>query len=113
MFLILGTSECKYCHEAKKLLNNLNLKYIYIDLVLKYGDNWRSIFTLLKSILNTQRSIPIIFKDAIGAEKTNTDKIVLDQNSEINFADWQLVGTFFDLQDLIDDTLDLSISDDY
>lgn len=105
MFLILGTSECKYCLESKKLLDSLSLKYTYVDLSLKFGDNWRSIFNTLKSILGTQRTIPIIFTN-------NTDENCDLTPEALKKAGWNLIGDFFSLKDHLDN-LDISISDNY
>lgn len=111
MFLILGTSECKYCIEAKKLLETHSLKYMYIDVSLKLGVNWRSIFVTLKTILNGQRSIPIIFKlkehpmePIEPVEPADYTPALLNQ--------WDLLGSYFELEDSLDDD-PLSIDNDY
>lgn len=107
MFLILGTSECKFCLESKKLLDSLNLKYTYVDLLLKFGDDWRCIFLVLDKVLLKQKSIPIIFHNF----KEQTEVPVLTPQG-LEDAGWKLIGTYFDLQDHVED-LDLSISDNY
>jgi len=125
MFLILGTSECKFCLESKKLLDDTGLEYTYVDLGLKLND-WRSIFTTLKSILNTQRTIPIILQDKNGAEKCRT--IVPTMTStptpvpedltveSLHQSGWTLLGSFFDLEELVNELRDnesIDISDNY
>lgn len=61
MFIIFGTSKCSYCNQSKELLNNHHLKYIYYDLNDLYSD-WKQVFLdLPESLLNSQRSIPLIF----------------------------------------------------
>lgn len=109
MFLILGTSECKYCLESKKLLDSLSLKYTYVDLSLKFEDDWRTIFSILKSILGSQKTIPIIFK---GVEETTVPDALTVES--LHALGWTLVGSNFDLEDLINNMdTDISISDDY
>jgi len=116
MFLILGTSECKFCLESKKLLNDTALKYTYVDLGLKLSD-WRSIFTTLKSILGAQRTIPIIFQDKNGAEKGQSMSVVPEDLTveSLRQSGWTLLGSFFDLEELINELKDNGpiISDDY
>lgn len=123
MFLILGTSECKFCLESKKLLDDTGLEYTYVDLGLKLND-WRSIFTTLKSILNTQRTIPIILQDKNGAEKCRTivptmtpTPVPADLTVEsLHQSGWTLLGSFFDLEELVNELRDnesIDISDNY
>jgi glutaredoxin len=111
MFLILGTLDCKFCIESKKLLDSQHLKYLYYDLTLKYGTEWRSIFNELKSLLKSQKTIPIIFRI-----KTNDSKIEPSVPESFTVEDllkeWDFVGSYFDLEDLMDD-LDISIDNDY
>lgn len=105
MFLVLGTPECKYCLESKQFLDERGLKYTYIDLTIGLGDNWRSIFSDLKSIIGAQRTIPIIFRSE------DTAKVPDGLTSE-SLNGWTFVGGYFDLVDLVNES-DLSISDDY
>lgn len=107
MFLILGTGDCKYCLESKKLLENNNLNYLYYDLFLRYNTEWRVIFKVLKSHLKSQKTIPIIFhsKNELPVDLESIDP-------ENLLEDWDLVGNYFDLVDIVDD-LDLSIDDNY
>jgi len=118
MFLILGTSECKFCNESKKLLNNSGLKYTYVDLGLKLND-WRSIFTTFKSILGVQRTIPIIFQDKNVAEKGQETSILVPEELTIESlkqAGWTILGSFFDLEEYINELRDnepIDISDNY
>lgn len=116
MFLILGTSECKFCLESKKLLNDSGLKYTYLDLSLKFGDGWRCIFNLLKSILGKHKTIPIIFQLDEGDTNAGSDNYgqVPEELTpeELEKRGWSYVGTFFELEELVDD-LGISINDDY
>jgi glutaredoxin len=96
MFLILGTSECKFCYEAKRLLDENSLKYTYIDLSLKL-DDWRSIFSILKSILGPQKTIPIIFKETEDA--STVTELTLEELQRGR----KLIGGFTDLKDYIED----------
>jgi len=97
MFLILGTGDCKFCHEAKRLLEENGLKYTYIDLSLKL-DDWRSIFGTLTSILGPQKTIPIIFKTALASADTEAELTV----DSLQSNGWSLVGGYTDLMDLIE-----------
>jgi glutaredoxin len=99
MYLILGTPECKFCTEAKALLNSKGLKYLYTDL----GANWKDYFTILKPILGLQRTIPIVFQ---GGPEPPSDISI----EALAAAGWKIVGTFADLEDHI---TDIDISDDY
>lgn len=120
MFLILGTSECKFCNESKKLLNDSGLKYTHVDLSLKLND-WRSIFTTFKTILGVQRTIPIIFQDKNRAEKgqeTSPLGLVPEDLTIESFkqSGWTILGSFFDLEEYINELRDnesIDISDNY
>ena len=82
MFLILGTSKCKYCHMAKQLLDQI--PYRYIDLEEMYPD-WRSVFNVLRPYIGSQRSIPLVFKGCKEAVE------------EGNFGYLRFVGGYADL----------------
>lgn len=109
MFLILGTPECKYCLESKKLLDSLKIKYTYVDLSLELGDDWRSIFSELKNILKGQKTIPIIFQEKTPGSGTTPSGLTVKQLSD---SGWNILGTFFELEDLVND-MDISICDEY
>lgn len=104
MFLILGHEKCKYCTQAKELLNANNIEFMYESLFLKYGEeNWRSVFTVLKDKINSQKSIPIVFT-------CNDDQITPDlENLD---ESWNLVGTYQDLVSYVDN-MQLTIDDNY
>ncbi len=96
-FLILGTPDCKFCLETKNLLNKHNLKFLYVDLALEFGQDWRQIFGILKSVLNNQRTIPII-----GVYNNITDIIPkIDSCMFNNLDSWNLIGSYFDLEEYI------------
>ena len=103
MFLILGTSECKYCLESKKLLDSLSLNYKYIDLLLEYGINWRTIF---KTLSLKQKTIPIIFHQSVD------DPIIVGNITIKSLEEWTLLGGYSDLIEFTENQ-DISISDDY
>lgn len=109
-FLILGTTECKYCHEAKKLLNQHNLKFIYVDLTLKFGEQWRSIFDVLKDKLGSQRTIPIIAVSSSTIELDYTP--IISPSLFDSDVSWQLVGNYFDLEEYLD-SLPITLDDNY
>ena len=104
MFLILGHEKCKYCTQAKELLNANNIEFLYESLFLKYGEeNWRSVFTVLNDKIKGQKSIPIVFTCDDNETKVNLDN--LDES-------WNLVGTYQDLVNYVDN-MQLTIDDDY
>lgn len=109
MFLILGTPECKYCLESKKLLDSLKLKYTYVDLSLKLGEDWRSIFLTLKTILKGQKTLPIVFQEKSSGKGVEPKDLTIQG---LNDAGWDLLGTFFELEDLVNE-MDISLCDDY
>jgi glutaredoxin len=118
MFLILSASFCKYCVDAKQILNNNNLKYIDIDINLK-SDNWRSILISLSSLTNDRKSIPIIFQskdpnaDDLQYAQSLTDILFKSDPDYSDFsAFWTYVGGYTDLQNLIDN-IDISIDNNY
>ena len=104
MFLILGHEKCKYCTQAKELLNASNTEFIYESLFLKYGEeNWRSVFTVLEDKIKDQKSIPIIF--TCDDSETNVNLENLDES-------WKFIGTYQDLVSYIDN-MQLTIDDNY
>ncbi len=111
-FLILGTPDCKYCHEAKKLLNQHNLQFIYVDLALKFGDQWRTIFDILKDKLGSQRTIPIV-----AVSKSDINMPIIRSDMFDSRDSWQLVGNYFDLEEYIRDMNmgndDITLDDNY
>lgn len=88
-----------------------NLEYMYINLNLKFGDNWRSIFTILHSVLNGQRSIPIIFKRT-NTESTEPTEYPSAFTPEVLLKTWTFIGGYSELEASLDD-LDLSVNSDY
>jgi len=104
MFLILGSPQCKYCLESKKLLDEAGIHYTYNDLTLEFGDNWRLIFVLLKDILGPQKTIPIVFQSKdVGDREPTLPSVRADYTPEFLLKDWNLVGTFFDLQEVVEE----------
>jgi len=95
MYLILGTPQCKYCIEAKKLLERKSLEFIYYDLMQTYGDAWRDVFKDLNKYIGSQRTIPLIF-----TSDKNTSSDVL---KSILAGEWTFVGDYFKLEDLTND----------
>lgn len=104
MFLILGHSKCKFCTQAKELLDECNLEFKYEDLFLKYGeDNWKVVFSNLKGRIKEQKSVPIIFLSE--DQETPVDIDNLDER-------WKIIGTHQDLLRYTDN-MDLTIDDNY
>jgi glutaredoxin len=104
MFLILGHTKCKFCNQAKELLNENNLNFKYEDLFLKYGEeNWKNVFSTLRERILDQKSIPIVFMN--NNDETIVDLEKLDET-------WRLIGTYQDLVTYIDN-MDLTIDDNY
>lgn len=104
MFLILGHEKCKYCTQAKELLNANSIEFIYESLFLKYGEeNWRSVFTVLKDKIKDQKSIPIVFTCDNDETTVNLDNLN---------ESWKLVGTYQDLVSYVDN-MQLTIDDNY
>jgi glutaredoxin len=110
MFLILGAPNCKYCVESKKLLESHSLNYLYCDLTLIYGAEWRSIFNDLKPLIKSQKTIPIIFH----SKNIEDQMLTIPESFQVEdiLKKWVLVGTFFDLEEHVDN-LDISIDNDY
>ena len=107
MFLILGHSECKFCSKAKSLLNESSLDFIYFDVMSKYKEDWRCIFTLLKDRIKDQKSIPIVFYNPNIIDLN----LVIDSTEDINDS-WSLIGTYTDLEVHIS-TQEITIDEDY
>lgn len=117
MFLVIGTPDCKFCIDAKNVLNSNSLEYIYYDLSLKYGESWRDIFTYFKacpSVPNNRqpRGIPIIFRFTGIVPQTETPVFELPTDPLEWSADWEYIGGIFDLEDYLDTVLD-GIDDNY
>lgn len=98
-FLILGTSNCRYCTQAKILLEDECIKYTYVDLSKFYHpDPWQKIFDedMLSNI--SQRAIPLIFKAAEDSAETETSTSTLDLSKFTN-GQWEFLGGFQELEE--------------
>lgn len=99
MILIYGNENCNYCIKAKEFLTLNKIPYLYISLSDIYtNDTWRNAFKDIKSIILKQTTIPIIFKSIKFKECTEPPVFSVD-----GLKDFTLVGTYFDLVDLIED----------
>lgn len=109
MFLILGTQKCKYCNEAKKLLTSNNVDFFSLDLEEHYKEDWRQVFNDLKNVKGLkQRSIPIVFR-YVGPAPEAPCRVAITDVLDAN--KWELIGTFFDLEEALDD--EGVLDDDY
>ena len=99
LFLILGTSKCPYCQKAKKLLDNhqKDTSYIYVNLLLEYGDEWRSIFNDLKTLINGQKSIPLVFQLKGGKATRGWSKEVRELSTS-ELVQPEILSKYFDFQ---------------
>jgi glutaredoxin len=93
MFLILGIQNCKFCQCAKDLLDNQHIPYLYYDVQLIGGSDWRATFKLL---FPTQHTFPVIFNSNVQPQLITLE--VLKQQP--------LIGNYFDLEDYLNDTSD-------
>lgn len=109
MFLILGTSKCQYCDKAKSFLNDNNLNYHYVDLILELGDHWRSIFKALDKVIQQQKTIPLVFleKNPCGDAPS-----VPDLHPTYLMEHYDFLGDYNKLQDYVDN-LDITIDNNY
>jgi glutaredoxin len=133
MFVVLGSPTCKYCTDAKRLLESndplSNIEYTYIDIPTTFGDEWRSKFAVLKSLINEQKSIPIVFQciDPSWSSEYEVPSIDIIYNSVQVLIDcinsnrvpgdafqehWKFIGGYTDLQNVVDN-LDISIDNNY
>lgn len=71
-YIIYGSDQCPMCDIAKELLDEEEKTYTYVNARDKYGDEWRQIFTDLKSLVpDGWKTIPMIFRkgEFIGGAK--------------------------------------------
>jgi len=106
MYVILGAPQCKYCNEAKKVLQGKSYKYV--DLTTIYGtEGWRKIFSDIPAYIG-QRTIPLVFVIEGDRDVTvNTHGELMDVISEATF-----VGGFIELIDHLE-SQDLAMDGDY
>lgn len=109
-FLIFGTPTCGFCSDAKQLLNENSLRYVYYDLTLKYGESWRDVFGFLGNTFDLVKPnrIPIIFQ----AKGDPVEGFTFPDTAEELQQHWTYVGGFFELEELVED-MDVELSETY
>ncbi len=108
LFLIYGTPSCKFCTQAKNMLKDLNLSYIYVNLEDTYGSTWQHVLKDLLSIIGgSHRTIPLIFRREIVT--TN----IPDTKNLDTFDGWTFVGDYFRLEDYVENDMPASIDQNY
>jgi glutaredoxin len=61
MYILYGTDVCRFCKMAKELLDRHSIKYVYHDI----SERKKEILDDLANATGNQRSMPVIFNEAI------------------------------------------------
>jgi glutaredoxin len=100
-FVLYGRASCKYCEKAKQLLSDLKVPYTYYDAL--SSPEW---FQTFKPILvEKPKSIPLVFRGS------PTDALP-DINNIDSFRTWTFIGSYFDLEEYMDN-LSTDLTSDY
>jgi glutaredoxin len=99
--VLYGRESCKYCDKAKQLLSDLKVPYTYHDSL--SSPEW---FQTFKPILSEKpKSIPLVFKGSVGDS-------LPDINNVDSFRSWTFIGSYFDLEDYMEN-LSADLTSDY
>lgn len=105
-FLVLGAKGCRYCSQSVMLLEDNEMRFIYLNLEQLFpSGEWRDVFSYLsEDLINGQRKIPLIFKYTGQLLAISTGEELREACSRDGV---EFIGGFQELEAFLD-TIDLS-----